>query len=57
MKLGNASKKKRRFKTLSLGTINLKIDGIEVTVSENIMILKAAKDNGIAIPPSATLKV
>jgi bidirectional [NiFe] hydrogenase diaphorase subunit len=56
VKQGNASKKKRRLKTLSLGTVNIKIDGVEVAVSENTMILKAAKDNGIVIPTLCNLE-
>ena len=35
---------------MSVATVKLKIDGVEVTVSENTMILKAAKDNGVVIP-------
>ena len=31
-------------------SVNLKIDGIEVSVPEGTPILKAAKDNGIIIP-------
>jgi bidirectional [NiFe] hydrogenase diaphorase subunit len=50
VKLGNASRKRKRLKTLSVATVKLKIDDVEVTVSENTMILKAAKDNGVVIP-------
>jgi bidirectional [NiFe] hydrogenase diaphorase subunit len=41
---------------LSVGTVKLKIDGVEVNVSENTMILKAAKDNGIVIPTLCNLE-
>jgi bidirectional [NiFe] hydrogenase diaphorase subunit len=36
-------------------TVTLKIDGLEVTVPEGTMILKAAKDNGIEIPTLCAL--
>jgi bidirectional [NiFe] hydrogenase diaphorase subunit len=42
--------------TLSFGTVKLKIDGVEVNVPENTMILKAAKDNGIVIPTLCNLE-
>ncbi len=35
---------------MSVGTVKLKIDNIEVTVPEGTMILQAARSNGIAIP-------
>ncbi len=38
------------------GTVNLKINGIKVTVPEGTMILKAAKDNGIIIPTLCELE-
>jgi bidirectional [NiFe] hydrogenase diaphorase subunit len=41
---------------LSVGTVKLKIDGVEVNVSENTMILKAAKDNGVVIPTLCNLE-
>ena len=37
-------------------TVTLKIDGVEVTVPEGTMILKAAKDNGIIIPTLCALE-
>ncbi|MBT0159826.1 2Fe-2S iron-sulfur cluster binding domain-containing protein [Candidatus Bathyarchaeota archaeon A05DMB-2] len=37
-------------------TVTLKIDGLEVTVPEGTMILKAAKDNGIIIPTLCNLE-
>jgi bidirectional [NiFe] hydrogenase diaphorase subunit len=41
---------------LSVGIVNLKIDGIEVAVPEGTMILKAAKENGILIPTLCNLE-
>jgi bidirectional [NiFe] hydrogenase diaphorase subunit len=41
---------------LSVGSVKLKIDGIEVAVPEGTMILKAAKDNGIIIPTMCNLE-
>jgi bidirectional [NiFe] hydrogenase diaphorase subunit len=41
---------------LSVGTVKLKIDGVEVTVPEGATILKAAKDNGIVIPTLCNLE-
>ena len=41
---------------MSVGTVKLKIDGVEVTVPEDTMILKAAKDNGIVIPTLCNLE-
>ena len=35
---------------MSVNTVKLKIDGVEVTVPEGTTILKAAKDSGIIIP-------
>ena len=35
---------------MSTGTVKLKIDNIEVTVPEGVMILEAARANGIIIP-------
>src|SRR5512137_2540229 len=35
---------------MSVGTVKLKIDNIEVTVPEGTMILQASRSNGIAIP-------
>jgi bidirectional [NiFe] hydrogenase diaphorase subunit len=35
---------------MSVGTVKLKIDNIEVTVPEGTMILQAARSNGIVIP-------
>jgi bidirectional [NiFe] hydrogenase diaphorase subunit len=40
---------------LSVSTVKLKIDGVEVTVSEGTTILKAAKDSGIKIPTLCNL--
>ena len=40
---------------MSVGTVKLKIDGIEATVAEGTMILQAAKDNGIIIPTLCNL--
>jgi bidirectional [NiFe] hydrogenase diaphorase subunit len=40
---------------LSIGTVKLKIDGVEVTVPEGTTILQAAKDNGINIPTLCAL--
>ncbi|MCW4006664.1 MAG: 2Fe-2S iron-sulfur cluster-binding protein [Candidatus Bathyarchaeota archaeon] len=41
---------------MSIGTVQLKIDGTDVTVPEGITILKAAKDNGITIPTLCDLE-
>jgi len=41
---------------MTTATVALKIDGLEVTVSEGTMILKAAKDNGIIIPTLCNLE-
>lgn len=41
---------------MSFGTVKLKIDGVEVNVPENTMILKAAKDNGLVIPTLCNLE-
>jgi len=41
---------------MSVGTVRLKIDGVEVSVPEGTMILKAAKDNGIIIPTLCSLE-
>ncbi len=41
---------------MSVGTVKIKIDGVEVNVPENTMILKAAKDNGIVIPTLCNLE-
>jgi len=41
---------------MSEATITLKIDGVEVTVPEGTMILKAAKDSGILIPTLCNLE-
>ncbi len=41
---------------MSVGTVKLKIDGIEVNAAEGTMILKAAKDNGIIIPTLCNLE-
>ena len=41
---------------MSASTVKLKIDGIEVSVPEGTMILKAAKDNGIIIPTLCNLE-
>jgi bidirectional [NiFe] hydrogenase diaphorase subunit len=40
---------------MSVGTVKLKIDGVEATVSEGTMILQAAKENGIIIPTLCNL--
>jgi bidirectional [NiFe] hydrogenase diaphorase subunit len=41
---------------LSVVTVTLKIDGVEVTVPEGTTILKAAKDSGIIIPTLCNLE-
>jgi bidirectional [NiFe] hydrogenase diaphorase subunit len=41
---------------MSISTITLKIDGVEVTVPEDTVILKAAQDNGIKIPTLCNLE-
>jgi bidirectional [NiFe] hydrogenase diaphorase subunit len=41
---------------MSVGTIKLKIDNIEVTVPEGTMILNAARANGIVIPTLCDLE-
>jgi bidirectional [NiFe] hydrogenase diaphorase subunit len=41
---------------MSINTVKLKINGIEVTVTEGTMILKAAKDNGIIIPTLCSIE-
>jgi bidirectional [NiFe] hydrogenase diaphorase subunit len=41
---------------VSANTVKLKIDGVEVTVSEGTSILKAAKDNGVLIPTLCNLE-
>jgi bidirectional [NiFe] hydrogenase diaphorase subunit len=41
---------------LSVGTVKLRIDGVEVTVPEGTTILEAAKANGIAIPTLCNLE-
>jgi bidirectional [NiFe] hydrogenase diaphorase subunit len=41
---------------MSVHSVNLKIDGVEVIVPEGTMILKAAKDNGIIIPTLCNLE-
>ncbi len=41
---------------MSVGTVNLKIDGVEISVPEGTLILKAAKDNGIIIPTLCNLE-
>jgi bidirectional [NiFe] hydrogenase diaphorase subunit len=41
---------------MSVSTVTLKIDGIEVTVPEGTFILKAARDNGINIPTLCNLE-
>ncbi len=41
---------------MSVGSVKLKIDNVEVTVPEGTMILKAAKDNGIIIPTLCDLE-
>jgi len=40
---------------MSVATVKLKIDGVEVEVPEGTTILKAAKDNGIDIPTLCNL--
>ena len=41
---------------MSTLTVTLKIDGVEVSVPEGTMILKAASDNGIVIPTLCALE-
>ena len=41
---------------MSVGTVKLRIDGVEVTVPEGTTILEAAKANGIAIPTLCNLE-
>jgi bidirectional [NiFe] hydrogenase diaphorase subunit len=41
---------------VSVNTVKLKIDGIEITVPEGTMILKAARDSGIIIPTLCNLE-
>ena len=41
---------------MSVATVKLKIDGLEVEVPEGTTILKAAKDNGIDIPTLCSLE-
>ena len=41
---------------MSINMVKLKIDGVEVTVPEGTMILKAAKDSGIIIPTMCNLE-
>ena len=41
---------------MSVSTVTLKIDGVEVTVPEGTTILKAAKDSGILIPTLCNLE-
>ncbi len=41
---------------MSVGTVKLKIDNIEVTVPEGTMILNAARANGIVIPTLCDLE-
>jgi bidirectional [NiFe] hydrogenase diaphorase subunit len=41
---------------MSVGTVTLKINGVEVTVPENTTILKAARDNSIVIPTLCDLE-
>ncbi|MCW4045776.1 MAG: 2Fe-2S iron-sulfur cluster-binding protein [Candidatus Bathyarchaeota archaeon] len=41
---------------MSNSTVTLKIDGVEITVPEGTMILKAATDNGIRIPTLCALE-
>ena len=41
---------------MSTSTVTLKIDGLEVTVPEGTMILKAARDAGILIPTLCSLE-
>ncbi len=41
---------------MSLSSVKVKINGVEVTVPEGTMILKAAKDNGIIIPTLCSIE-
>ena len=41
---------------MSVGTVNLKINGVEIAVPEGTTILKAARDNGISIPTLCELE-
>jgi bidirectional [NiFe] hydrogenase diaphorase subunit len=41
---------------VSVNTVKLKIDGIEITVPEGTMILKATRDSGIIIPTLCNLE-
>jgi bidirectional [NiFe] hydrogenase diaphorase subunit len=41
---------------MGAATVTLKIDGLEVSVPEGTMILKAAKDNGVIIPTLCNLE-
>jgi bidirectional [NiFe] hydrogenase diaphorase subunit len=41
---------------MSIASVKIKIDGVEMTSSEGTMILKAAKDNGIIIPTLCNLE-
>lgn len=41
---------------MSVNTVKLKIDGVEITVPEGTMILKAARDSGIIIPTLCNLE-
>jgi len=41
---------------MSVSTVTLKIDGVEVTVPEGTMILKAARDSGVLIPTLCNLE-
>jgi len=41
---------------VSINTVKIKIDGVEIEVTEGTMILKAAKDNGIIIPTLCNLE-
>jgi len=41
---------------VSVGTVNLKINGVEIAVPEGTTILKAARDNGISIPTLCELE-
>jgi bidirectional [NiFe] hydrogenase diaphorase subunit len=41
---------------VSINSVKLKIDGVEVTVPEGTTILKAAKDSGIIIPTLCNLE-
>jgi len=41
---------------VSVGTVNLKINGAEIAVPEGTTILKAARDNGISIPTLCELE-